>query len=165
MSDNNKNTPLNHFNALGQAHMVNVGDKTESARVAIAAGKIQMLPTTLARLSAGEAAKGDVLGVARLAAIQGAKKTADLIPLAHPISLTHVEVDFVLDAQSSALVCQAKVATVGRTGVEMEAMTAVSVGLLTVYDMLKAVDRGMVISGVRLLEKRGGKSGVWLANG
>jgi cyclic pyranopterin monophosphate synthase len=165
MSNNNKNTPLNHFNALGQAHMVNVGDKIESARVAIATGAIQMLPKTLARLSAGEATKGDVLGVARLAAIQGAKKTADLIPLAHPISLTHVEVDFVLDAQSSTLVCHAKVATVGRTGVEMEAMTAVSVGLLTVYDMLKAVDRGMVISGVRLLEKRGGKSGVWLADG
>jgi cyclic pyranopterin monophosphate synthase len=104
MSDNNKNTPLNHFNALGQAHMVNVGDKIESARLAIATGAIQMLPKTLARLSAGEAAKGDVLGVARLAAIQGAKKTADLIPLAHPISLTHVEVDFVLDAQSSTLV-------------------------------------------------------------
>ncbi len=164
MSDTNKNTPLNHFNASGQAHMVNVGDKTESARVAVAIGHIQMLPATLARLSAGEAAKGDVLGVARLAAIQGAKKTADLIPLAHPISITHVEISFALDSTNSRLSCQATVATVGRTGVEMEAMTAVSVGLLTVYDMLKAVDRGMEIAGVRLLEKRGGKSGVWLAS-
>lgn len=163
MPDNDKNTPLNHFNARGQVHMVNVGDKPDTARVAVATGHIKMLKATLARLSAGEAAKGDVLGVARLAAIQGAKKTADLIPLAHPISITHVEVDFVIDEAKSALSCHAKVATVGRTGIEMEAMTAVSVGLLMVYDMLKAVDRGMEISGVRLLEKRGGKSGVWLA--
>ena len=140
--------------------MVDVGGKSETHRVAIAAGRITMLPATFELIRSGTAKKGDVLGIARIAAIQASKKTADLIPLAHPIGLTHVEVDFVVDAIAQTLTCQATVATTGRTGVEMEAMTAVTIGLLTVYDMLKAVDRGMEISGVCLLEKRGGKSGV-----
>nr|HET7859346.1 cyclic pyranopterin monophosphate synthase MoaC [Caldimonas sp.] len=155
--------PLTHFDAAGQAHMVDVAAKGETHRVARATGTIRMLPATLALIAAGSAAKGDVLGVARIAAIQGAKKTSELVPLCHPIALTRVGVDFELVDAESAVRCTAEVETVGRTGVEMEALAAVQVALLTIYDMCKAADRGMVIDGVRLLEKRGGKSGDWVA--
>jgi cyclic pyranopterin phosphate synthase len=154
---------LTHFDAAGQAHMVDVGAKAATHRVAVAEGRIRMLPATLARILEGSAAKGDVLGVARVAAIMGAKRTAELVPLCHPIPLTRVAVEFTPDAAASTVSCRATCETVGATGVEMEALTAVQVGLLTVYDMCKAVDRGMVIEGVRLLEKRGGKSGEWRA--
>ncbi len=143
--------------------MVDVGAKAETARVAVATGRIAMKPATLALIAAGTAKKGDVLGIARIAAIQGAKRTSDLIPLCHPIALTRVAVDLAIDEAASSVRCTATVETTGRTGVEMEALTAVQVGLLTVYDMCKAVDRGMTIDGVRLLEKRGGKSGDWTA--
>jgi cyclic pyranopterin monophosphate synthase len=152
---------LTHFDAAGQAHMVDVGAKSETHRVARAEGAITMLPATFALIAAGSHKKGDVLGVARLAAIGGAKRCADLIPLAHPIPLTKVAVTFTPDAASSSVKIEVTAETVGRTGVEMEALTAVSVGLLTIYDMCKAVDRGMVIAGIRLLEKQGGKSGHW----
>ncbi|HEX8989451.1 MAG TPA: cyclic pyranopterin monophosphate synthase MoaC [Rhodocyclaceae bacterium] len=154
---------LNHFDAGGQAHMVDVGAKSETARRARAAGTITMLPATLALIKAGAAGKGDVLGVARLAAIQATKRTGELIPLSHPLPLTHVAVEFRLDESASAVHCDVTAQTVGRTGVEMEALTGVSVGLLTIYDMCKAVDRGMRIDGIRLLEKAGGKSGHWRA--
>ncbi|WP_206997437.1 cyclic pyranopterin monophosphate synthase MoaC [Trinickia mobilis] len=154
---------LTHFDAAGQAHMVDVGGKQETKRVALARGSIRMLPETLALIRSGNAKKGDVLGVARIAAIQGAKRTADLIPLCHPLALTRVTVDFALDDALPGVVCTAQVETLGRTGVEMEALTAVQVGLLTVYDMCKAVDRGMTITDVKVLEKHGGKSGVWVA--
>ena len=154
---------LTHFDAAGQAHMVDVGAKDESRRVARATGTIRMQPATLALIAGGSAAKGDVLGVARIAAIQGAKKTSELVPLCHPIALTRVAVEFQLVAAENAVRCTAEVETVGRTGVEMEALAAVQVGLLTIYDMCKAADRGMVIDGVRLLAKRGGRSGDWLA--
>jgi cyclic pyranopterin phosphate synthase len=154
---------LTHFDATGQAHMVDVAEKSETHRVARAAGRIVMLPETLAQIAAGTAKKGDVLGIARIAAIQAAKRTSDLIPLCHPLALTRVGVDFDLDREGSAVECVATVETLGRTGVEMEALTAVSVGLLTIYDMCKAVDRGMRIDGVALLEKRGGRSGHWIA--
>jgi len=153
--------PLTHFNDAGQAHMVDVGTKPETHRQAIAEGTIDMAPATFALLTGGDAKKGDVLGIARLAGIMAAKKTGDLIPLCHPIPLTHVAVDFEPDAVRARVRCVATTETVGRTGVEMEAMTAVSVALLTIYDMLKAVDRGMTLSAVRLLEKQGGKSGHW----
>jgi cyclic pyranopterin phosphate synthase len=156
--------PLTHFDAAGQAHMVDVAAKGETRRVARATGTIRMLPATLALIAAGSAAKGDVLGVARIAAIQGAKKTSELVPLCHPIALTRVGVEFELVDAESAVRCTAEVETIGRTGVEMEALAAVQVGLLTIYDMCKAADRGMVIEGVRLLEKRGGKSGDWVAD-
>ena len=156
-------SPLTHFDAAGRAHMVNVGDKAMTRRVAVATGRIAMLPATFTLVRDGTAKKGDVLGVARIAAIQGAKRTSELIPLCHPIALTRVAVDLSLDEAAHAVACTATVECEGRTGVEMEALTAVQVGLLTVYDMLKAVDRGMVISDVRLLEKRGGKSGDWAA--
>ena len=156
---------LNHFDDSGQAHMVDVGDKNESHRIAIAAGRISMLPATFELIRSGGAKKGDVLGIARIAAIQGAKRTPDLIPLAHPIFITKVGVEFEQDAASSSIVCRATVETIGRTGVEMEALMAVNAGLLTIYDMVKAADRGMVISDIRLLEKRGGKSGDFVANG
>ena len=149
---------LTHFDAQGQAHMVDVGDKAETRRVAVAEGWIRMLPGTLARIRQGTAAKGDVLGVARLAAIMAAKRTADLIPLSHPIALSRVAADFALDEAGSRVRCEVRTECTGRTGVEMEALTAVQVGLLTIYDMCKAVDRGMVMEGVRLLEKHGGKS-------
>ena len=142
--------------------MVDVGDKAITRRVAIASGRILMLPETLARVREGTAKKGDVLGIARIAAIQGAKRTADLIPLCHPIALTRVAVDLQIDEDACAVQCTATVECEGRTGVEMEALTAVQVGLLTVYDMLKAVDRGMTITDVKLLEKHGGKSGEWV---
>ena len=150
---------LTHFDAQGAAHMVDVGAKTETRRVARAAGKIVMRPETLALIEAGTAAKGDVLGVARIAAIQAAKRTADLIPLAHPLALTRVAAEFAANAREPSISLSVTVETVGRTGVEMEALTAVAVGLLTVYDMCKAVDRGMRIESIRLLEKAGGKSG------
>jgi cyclic pyranopterin monophosphate synthase len=156
-------TNLNHFNERGDAHMVDVGAKAETHRVAIAIGQIQMLPATFALIESGNAKKGDVLGVARIAAIQGAKKTTDLIPLSHPIMINKVDVEFILHAEKSVIECRTTVETFGRTGVEMEALCAATTGLLTIYDMVKAVDRGMVISQVRLLEKKGGKSADWLA--
>ena len=155
--------PLTHFNDAGAAHMVDVGSKTETRRLARAAGTILMLPSTLALIISGTAAKGDVLGIARIAAIQASKRTGELIPLCHPLGLTHVDVGFTVDAEANAIRCEVVAETHGRTGVEMEALTAVSVGLLTIYDMCKAVDRGMRIDGIRLLEKRGGKSGHWRA--
>jgi cyclic pyranopterin phosphate synthase len=154
---------LSHFDGRGQAHMVDVGEKAETERVAVATGRVVMRPETLQRIRAGTAAKGDVLGVARIAAIQGAKRTAELIPLCHPIALTRVAVEFGVDEARSAVQCTATAQSYGRSGVEMEALTAVTVGLLTIYDMCKAVDRGMRFEGVRLLEKRGGKSGHWVA--
>ena len=156
-------SPLTHFDAHGQAHMVDVAAKADSHRVALATGSIRMLPATLALISAGHAKKGDVIGIARIAAIQAAKRTAELIPLCHPLPLTRVAVDFEIDAAASAVHIRVQAETVGRTGVEMEALTAVQVGLLTIYDMCKAADRGMVMDNVRLLEKRGGKSGHWRA--
>jgi cyclic pyranopterin phosphate synthase len=154
---------LTHFDARGQARMVDVAGKDVTQRVARAAGRIRMQPATLRRIAAGAAAKGDVLGVARIAAIQAAKRTAELIPLCHPLALTHVAVDFTLERKHGAVRCEATVATTGRTGVEMEALTAVAAGLLTIYDMCKAADRGMRLEGIGLLEKRGGKSGHWVA--
>ncbi|MBA4342346.1 MAG: cyclic pyranopterin monophosphate synthase MoaC [Methylibium sp.] len=155
--------PLTHFDAQGQAHMVDVGAKAETHRVARASGRIRMLPATLALIQSGSAKKGDVLGVARIAAIQGAKRCSDLIPLCHPLPITRVAVEFEIDAAASAVICSAQVETLGRTGVEMEALTAVQIGLLTVYDMCKAADRGMVMEQIRVLEKQGGKSGEWKA--
>jgi cyclic pyranopterin phosphate synthase len=154
---------LTHFDASGQAHMVDVGAKADTHRVAIASGLIRMRPETLAQILSGTAKKGDVLGIARIAAIMASKRTADLIPLCHPIALTRVAVDFEPDAARSLVTCTARVETTGKTGVEMEALTAVQVGLLTIYDMCKAVDRGMVMTDVRVLEKHGGKSGDWVA--
>lgn len=154
---------LTHFDATGQAHMVDVGEKAETHRVAIASGAIRMRPETLAIIQSGTAKKGDVLGIARVAAIMGAKRTSDLIPLCHPLALTRVTVDFALDTEASSAICTAQVETIGKTGVEMEALTAVQIGLLTIYDMCKAVDRGMVMTDVKVLEKHGGKSGDWIA--
>jgi len=154
---------LTHFDSAGQAHMVDVSAKAPTHRIARASGVIAMRPETFDLVVSGRAAKGDVLGIARIAAIQGAKRTSDLIPLCHPLALTRVAVSFDLDAPGSTVRCTAQVETLGRTGVEMEALTAVQIGLLTIYDMCKAVDRGMVIGDVRLLEKRGGKSGDWVA--
>jgi len=156
-------SPLTHFDPQGQAHMVDVSAKAETHRVARARGSIRMQPATLALIASGSTAKGDVIGIARIAAIQAAKRTADLIPLCHPLPLTRVAVDFEIDASANAVHCSAQAETVGRTGVEMEALTAVQVGLLTVYDMCKAVDRAMVMGDIRLLEKSGGKSGDWKA--
>jgi cyclic pyranopterin phosphate synthase len=155
--------PLTHFDESGQAHMVDVGNKPESKRIAVASGIISMLPATLKLIQQGDAKKGDVLGVARIAAIQASKKTSDLIPLCHPIALTKVAVTFDVDEISTHITCTVTCDTTGQTGVEMEALTAVSVGLLTIYDMCKAVDRGMTISGIKLLEKHGGKSGDWVS--
>jgi cyclic pyranopterin monophosphate synthase len=155
---------LTHFDAQGQAHMVDVGGKAFTHRVALAEGYIRMLPATLALIASGQAKKGDVIGIARIAAIQGAKRTSDLIPLCHPLPITRVAVDFEVLPASNEVRCTAQVETRGQTGVEMEALTAVQVGLLTVYDMCKAVDRGMVMHGIRVLEKRGGKSGDWQAS-
>jgi len=155
--------PLTHFDSTGQAHMVDVGSKAETARVARAGGSIFMQPATLALIRDGSAKKGDVIGIARIAAIQASKRTGDLIPLCHPIALTRVAVDFVVDEAQNAVHCEVIAECHGKTGVEMEALTAASVGLLTIYDMCKAVDRGMRIENIRLLEKSGGKSGHWLA--
>ena len=160
---NPKSASLTHFDAQGQAHMVDVGAKASTERIAVASGRIRMQPATLALIEAGHAKKGDVLGVARLAGIMGAKKTSDLIPLCHPIALTRVAVEFEVLTESAEVLCTATAQTVGQTGVEMEALTAVQVALLTIYDMCKAVDRGMVIGEVKLLEKHGGKSGSWVA--
>jgi cyclic pyranopterin phosphate synthase len=155
--------PLTHFDTAGRAHMVDVGAKAVTARRAVAGGRISMQAGTFELVRSGGATKGDVLGIARIAAIQGAKRTAELIPLCHPIALTRVAVELTLEAATHTVACTATVECSGQTGVEMEALTAVQVGLLTVYDMLKAVDRAMVISDVRLLEKHGGKSGSWTA--
>jgi cyclic pyranopterin phosphate synthase len=155
--------PFTHFDAQGQAHMVDVAEKSETRRIARAAGTAFMQPATLALIESGDAKKGDVLGVARIAAIQAAKRASDLIPLCHPISLTRVGVEFAIDRDRACITCVVTAETVGRTGVEMEALTAVSVGLLTIYDMCKAVDRGIFFDNVRLLEKDGGKSGHWKA--
>ena len=154
---------LTHFDAQGQAHMVDVGAKPATHRIAVAEGRITMQPATLAIIQGGTAKKGDVLGIARIAGIMAAKKTSDLIPLCHPLALTRVAVDFELLLDVSAVRCTATVETVGPTGVEMEALTAVQVALLTVYDMCKAVDKSMVMEGVRVVEKRGGKSGDFMA--
>lgn len=159
---------LTHFDAQGQAHMVDVAGKASTHRVAIAAGRILMLPATLAIIQSGTANKGDVLGVARVAGIQGAKKTSELIPLCHPLALTRVAIDFSTESGAAggkdAVLCTATVETVGPTGVEMEALTAVQVALLTIYDMCKAVDRSMTIDSVRLREKHGGKSGSFVSS-
>lgn len=154
---------LTHFDAEGQAHMVDVADKASSHRIGIAEGRIEMQPDTLALIASGHSKKGDVLGIARVAGIMAAKKTSELIPLCHPLALTRVAIAFSLaephDTQAAAVRCTATVETVGQTGVEMEALTAVQVALLTIYDMCKAVDRGMVMTDIKLLEKHGGKSG------
>ena len=152
---------LTHFNQAGEAHMVDVGQKDLTARLAIASGKIQMLAPTLQLIISGQHKKGDVLGIARIAGIQGAKKTSDLIPLCHPVALTHLSVDFDISTEIHAVICTAKAQTIGQTGVEMEAITAVQIALLTIYDMCKAVDRGMRMTDICLLEKSGGKSGTW----
>ena len=152
---------LTHFNQAGEAHMVDVGQKDLTARIAIASGKIQMLASTLQLIISGQHKKGDVLGIARIAGIQGAKKTSDLIPLCHPVALTHLSVDFEISSEIHAVICTAKAQTIGQTGVEMEAITAVQIALLTIYDMCKAVDRGMRMTDICLLEKSGGKSGAW----
>ena len=156
-------SPLTHFDTSGQAHMVDVSGKGETHRIARATGVIRMLPATLALIEGGLAAKGDVIGVARIAAIQAAKRTSELIPLCHPLPITRVTVGFEIDAAASSVRCTAQVETLGRTGVEMEALTAVQIGLLTIYDMCKAADRGMVMGEIRVLEKHGGKSGDWVA--
>jgi len=153
---------LTHFDGRGQAHMVDVGGKAETRRVARACGSIRMQPATLRLILEGTAKKGDVLGVARLAAIQAAKRTAELIPLAHPLALTRIGAEFEPDTADCGITLTVTVETLGRTGVEMEALTAVSLGLLTIYDMCKAVDRGMRMEAIRLLEKKGGKSGHYL---
>ena len=154
-------TGLTHFDAQGQAHMVDVAAKAATHRVAVAGGRIRMQPQTLEAIVQGSARKGDVLGVARLAGIMAAKKTSELIPLCHPLALTRVALEF--EPGGDGVSCTATAETVGPTGVEMEALTAVQVALLTIYDMCKAVDRGMVITDVKLLQKRGGKSGQWVA--
>ncbi len=155
---------LTHFDASGQAHMVNVGDKPNTHRIAIAIGKITMLPETFRMIEAGSHKKGDVLGIARIAGIQASKRTSDLIPLCHPLALTHVSIEFSLNKAESSITCQARAETTSPTGVEMEALTAIQITLLTIYDMVKAVDRGMVMGDIKLLEKSGGKSGEWKAD-
>ena len=154
-------TDFTHFNAEGEAHIVDVGGKPATRRVAVAEGRITMEADTLSRILTGSHKKGDVLGVARIAGIMAAKKTADLVPLCHPLMLTRVEVEFTPETEKNRIRCTATVETRGQTGVEMEALTAVQIALLTIYDMCKAVDRGMTMGDIRLLEKRGGKSGHW----
>ncbi len=153
-----------HFNARGEAHMVDVGAKDATRRIAVAGGEIHMQSKTLQMIVAGNHKKGDVLGIARVAGIMASKKTSELIPLCHPIGLTHAEVGFHIDEERTVIKCTARAETLGRTGVEMEALNAVQVALLTIYDMCKAVDRGMRIQSVRLLEKSGGKSGDYRAD-
>lgn len=165
MNTRTPDSPLTHFDAQGQAHMVDIAHKAATHRVAVAQGRIRMLATTLALIQQGNAKKGDVLGIARIAGIQAAKRTSELIPLCHPIALTRVALDFELEPASNSLRCTATAECTGPTGVEMEALSAASVALLTVYDMCKAVDRGMAISDLRLLEKQGGKSGHFVADG
>jgi len=152
---------LSHFNARGEAHMVDVGNKAVSERLAIAEGSIRMQSETLERIIAGTHKKGDVLGIARTAGIMAAKKTSELVPLCHPLALTHISIDLEPLADTQSVHCRVTVKTDGKTGVEMEALTAVQISLLTIYDMCKAMDRGMVMSDIRLLEKAGGKSGHW----
>jgi cyclic pyranopterin phosphate synthase len=159
-----KTEGLTHFDQAGQAHMVDVGEKPITHRVAIATGSINMNTKTLSVIRSGTTKKGDVLGIARIAAIMGAKRTSDLIPLCHPLPLTHVHVDFNADLTRSAITCTVQAETFGRTGVEMEALTAVQVALLTIYDMCKSIDRSMVMTNIKLLEKHGGKSGKYLSN-
>ncbi len=154
---------LTHFNQQGHAHMVDVGDKDITKRVAVATGSIRMQANTLQMITAGKHKKGDVLGIARVAAIMASKRTSDLIPLCHPIGLTHVDVSYHIDNEGSSIDCEVRTETLSQTGVEMEALTAVQVALLTIYDMCKAVDRGMCMTDIRLLEKQGGKSGHWQA--
>jgi cyclic pyranopterin phosphate synthase len=162
MNEINPNN-LTHFDISGQAHMVDVGDKAITKRIATANGMITMQNSTVTLIKKGDTKKGDVLGIARIAAIQGSKRTSDLIPLCHPISLTKVSITFEIDDKKNAVICTATTETTGQTGVEMEALTAVSVGLLTIYDMCKSVDRGMTINEIKLLEKHGGNSGDWVA--
>jgi cyclic pyranopterin monophosphate synthase len=152
---------LTHFNAQGQAHMVDVGEKQATHRIAVAEGRIHMQPVTLQKILQGDNKKGDVLGIARIAGIMAAKKTADLIPLCHPLALTKVEVELTPLPATSAVHCRVRVETRGQTGVEMEALTAVQITLLTIYDMCKAIDKGMTMEGICLLHKSGGKSGNW----
>lgn len=161
--DRQQSGGLSHFDDAGQAHMVDIGGKTDTHRSAVATGVIRMKPETLAMVEAGTAQKGDVLGIARIAAIMAAKRTSELVPLCHPLALTRVAVDFAVDRDACDVCCTAQVECAGRTGVEMEALVAVQIGLLTIYDMCKAVDRGMVMSDIRVTEKRGGKSGDWTA--
>ncbi|HEY8096477.1 MAG TPA: cyclic pyranopterin monophosphate synthase MoaC [Methylobacter sp.] len=163
VSQHRKSRKLTHFDSNGQAHMVDVGAKEATKRKAVAQGRILVLPATLDLIASGTAKKGDVLGIARVAAIMAAKRTSDLIPLCHPIELTHLAVDFAIDTANSCVVATVEVECYGKTGVEMEALTALQIGLLTIYDMCKAVDRGMTISDVRLRHKEGGKSGNWTA--
>jgi len=155
---------LTHFDNAGQAHMVDIGAKKPSFRMAIATGRITMSRATYESITAGNSAKGDVLGIARIAAIQATKRTAELIPLCHPVALSHVAVEFILHPTQPAVECRVNAQCTGSTGVEMEALTGVQIGLLTIYDMCKAIDRAMTIEDVRLLEKRGGKSGAFVAN-
>lgn len=152
---------LNHFNDRGEAHMVNVGDKTLTHRRAVAEGGITMQAETLQRILQGDNKKGDVLAVARIAGIMASKKTAELIPLCHPLALSHVEIELDTDEKNNSVLCRATVETTGNTGVEMEALAAVQITLLTIYDMCKAMDRGMCMSNIQLLSKSGGKSGDW----
>lgn len=154
-------TQLTHFNTAGEAHMVDVGEKPLTQRVAIAEGRIVMQADTLALIKEGGHKKGDVLGIARIAGIMAAKKTSDLVPLCHPLQLSSVKVNFTCESDTNHVHCTVAVKTTGPTGVEMEALTAVQIALLTIYDMCKAVDKGMTMSGIQLLEKQGGKSGVW----
>lgn len=168
-TDPSDTSTLTHFDAQGRAHMVDVAEKPATRRTAVAAGRIEMQPATLEQIRAGTSRKGDVLGIARVAGIMAAKRTSDLIPLCHPLALTHVAIELTPSApergETPAVECQATVETVGPTGVEMEALTAVQVALLTIYDMCKAVDRGMTIQSVRLIEKKGGKSGHYRREG
>ena len=152
---------LTHFNRKGEAHMVDVGGKPTTHRTAIAEGTITMRSETLALILQGDHKKGDVLGIARIAGVMASKRTSDLIPLCHPLPLTHVELDFDIDTEASSIHCQAKTETHGQTGVEMEALTSVHIALLTIYDMCKAVDRGMTMTDIGLIHKSGGKSGSW----
>jgi cyclic pyranopterin monophosphate synthase len=154
---------LSHFDASGQAHMVDVGNKADTHRIAIASGTISMQPDTLQLILSGTAKKGDVLGIARIAAIMAAKRTSEFIPLCHPLMLTRITVDFEANEAEASVSCTAQVETTGKTGVEMEALAAVQIGLLTIYDMCKAVDRGMQMDNIRVLQKSGGKSGDWTA--
>ena len=156
---------LTHFDAAGRAHMVNVTDKQDTDRVAVAAGRVVMAAETLSRIEAGLIGKGDVLAVAQVAGIMSAKKTWEIIPMCHPLLLTGVSISFAIDAKASAIDIQAEVKTTGKTGVEMEALTAVSAAALTIYDMCKAIDRGMCVENIRLLRKSGGRSGVFEREG
>ncbi len=155
-------TKLTHFNQSGEAHMIDVGAKAVTHRIAVAEGRIVMQPETLKLIEGSGHKKGDVLGIARIAGIMAAKRTAELIPLCHPLNLTHIAIDFTPLDDKNAIQCRATVTTDGKTGVEMEALTAVQIALLTIYDMCKAVDRGMTMEGIRLIEKAGGKSGAWV---